>query len=236
MTARQRELLSRHAHGLFLLLFGRRFNIAPSQLAQLLVVEEGKLREDRMQWGFQPQWALNQGRPPVINAKSETVLEKPLFRHAFETRRCLIPATSFFEWQRRPNGRQPMLIRLKSGQPFFFAGIWCGATPQGAAAGSGSPGLIKSFAILTTEANPLVAPIHDRMPVILPEELLDDYLDPATSLEECRSMLLPYPENQMETFAVSPVVNSPLHDSPECVEPIPPESAQACGHPELDLG
>ena len=142
---------------------------------------------------------------------SPTVSEKPSFKSAYQKRRCLIPADGFYEWKKEEKGKTPYLIRLKSKQPFMFAGLWEKWHPD-----DGEP--IYSCTIITTEANDLLKPIHHRMPVILPQSSFDLWLDnvpqPAIRLD---NLLVPYGTDDMEAFPVSKKVNNPAHDDAECV-------------------
>ncbi len=154
----------------------------------------------------------------LINARGETLAEKPSFRTAFKRRRCLIPATGFYEWQRNPDSRTktPMHIALKSGAPFAFAGLWeSWHSPAGQS--------IQSCTIITTEPNDLMAPIHDRMPVILPPDAYNHWLDPAERTD-LQDLLVPYSAQEMIAHPVSTLVNSPINDTPDCLKPAqPPE-------------
>jgi putative SOS response-associated peptidase YedK len=152
----------------------------------------------------------------MINARAETLLEKPSFRTAFRRRRCLIPADGFYEWMQQPGSKTktPMLIRMQSGKPFAFGGLWeSWNSPDGSQ--------ILSCAIITTAPNPLMEAIHNRMPLILPETAYDVWLDPAEARgDTLQALLQPYPAHEMEAFPVSTLVNSPANDVPECVLPI----------------
>ncbi|MBC8123857.1 MAG: SOS response-associated peptidase [Gemmatimonadaceae bacterium] len=189
-----------------------RFNIAPSQ-ALLAVVAGPERRFVRLRWGLIPSWAKDPSMGTrLINARAETVAEKPSFRSAFKARRCLIPATGFYEWQRREaSKKQPYYLRLQDMRPFAFAGLWERWTgPEGE--------VIDSCTILTTSANTLMKPIHDRMPVILEPRDYELWLDPDTrSPDRLIPLLKPYPPDQMSAHQVSPLVNSPANDSPECI-------------------
>jgi len=194
-----------------------RYNIAPSQdVAVVRLKPETSQREIvRLRWGLIPSWA---GDPRIaystINAKAETVAEKPAFRSAFRTRRCLIPASGFYEWQQEGRQKQPMYIRLRDRRPFAFAGLWDRWEPK-----DGAP--IESCTIITTEPNELMKPIHDRMPVILTLRDYDLWLDPATRPAEALHVLQkPYPDEDMEAYAVSKAVNNPRNDSSQCLEPL----------------
>jgi putative SOS response-associated peptidase YedK len=150
----------------------------------------------------------------MINARAETIAEKPAFRHAFKTQRCLIIADGFFEWKKEGNRKLPMYICLSSGKVFAFAGlfnIW--ASPVGVT--------MCTCTIVTTEANELVKPFHDRMPVILPKSEEDLWLDPAVQdREDLLPLLKPYDADEMETWAVKAKMNRPEYNSPENIKPV----------------
>ena len=179
------------------------YNIAPMQQV-LTVTNDGELRAEYMRWGLIPFWAKDAKIGyRMINARGETVAEKPSFRTALRKRRCLILADGFYEWQKL-GGKQkrPMRIVLKSGEPFAFAGLWeTWKDPEGE--------MVKSCTIITTAANDFLRPIHDRMPVILPQESESFWLD--KDVEDplaLTSVIAPYPESEMEAFEVSPLVNN----------------------------
>jgi putative SOS response-associated peptidase YedK len=198
-----------------------RFNVAPSQLVVTVLAGPDGRELRRMRWGFTPNWAKPQaGRPPPINARAETLLERPMFREAVAKRRCLIPANGFYEWKTIPGERrkQPMYIRLKSGEIFGFAGLYT--------ARRGDDGeWVESCAIVTTRPNELMADIHNRMPVILAradEALwLDRSITDTTAALPC---LQPYPSELMEVFPVPAYVNNVHNDMPELIEPAAPLS------------
>ncbi|MCC7353120.1 MAG: SOS response-associated peptidase, partial [Anaerolineae bacterium] len=150
----------------------------------------------------------------MINARSETVAEKPSFRSAFKSRRCLVPADGFYEWQRQERGKQPFFIRMSEGTPFAIAGLWeHWQGPEGE--------VIESCTLLTTEANEMMRPLHDRMPVILDPKDYDLWLDPGVQKREILLPLFrPYASEAMIAYPVRPVVNSPANDSPLCIEPL----------------
>ena len=198
------------AHGLAQV---ARYNIAPTQM--VLTVRSGDPRRaSYLRWGLVPSGTRSTpSGPPMINARAETVAERPSFRSALKSRRCLIPADGFYEWMRDGTGRRPVRITLASGEPFAFAGLW--ETWQDP---SGEP--VISCTIITTEANELVQPIHDRMPVILPREMEALWLD--TDVQDAAalvSLLAPYPADAMETYEVSMLVNSALNDGRELLAP-----------------
>jgi putative SOS response-associated peptidase YedK len=187
------------------------YNVAPTQEVPAVVAGNGGRRLEMLRWGLIPSWADDPGiGSRMINARSETVAEKPSFRRAFKERRCLIPADGFYEWQKTNGSKQPYYFRMKDGRPFAFAGLW------ESWAGDGE---IRSCTILTTDANHLVGEIHQRMPVILPSEYYELWLEPAVrEPDQLLPLLNPYPTDEMEAYPVSRRVNSPSNDDPGCVE------------------
>ena len=167
-----------------------------------------------LRWGLIPSWA----RDPaignrLINARAETVGEKPAFRAALRRRRCLIAADGFYEWQRAGARKQPYFIRLRDDRPFAFAGLW--ESWEGA-----DHSALETCTILTTDANEVMRPIHDRMPVILAPDDYARWLDPAIeSPAPLAGLLRPYAADDLTASAVSPHVNSPAHEDPRCIEP-----------------
>jgi putative SOS response-associated peptidase YedK len=193
-----------------------RYNIAPTQAVPVVIASAGgggrQLR--MMHWGFIPPWAKDRDfGVRLINARAETVAEKPTFRTAFRGQRCLIPADGFYEWQKLDGGgKQPFHIRLTSGGVFAFAGLW--GSWQDPAGG----GVMESCTILTTAPNVLVQDIHDRMPVILSPEHHGFWLDPASKdPEKLAAVLQPYPAAGMVCQPVSLAVNDPRHDAPDII-------------------
>jgi putative SOS response-associated peptidase YedK len=189
------------------------YNAAPFQ-AQLTILNDHPDAIVRAAWGFVPEWA--DGRPdvkPLINARAETVATKPFFRDAFKRKRCLVLANGFYEWKRTGKDKVPYRIALKTEEPFAFAGIWSTVHD---AQGSVQP----TFAILTTEANTLVAQIHTRMPVILREQDEAAWLNPRLSLDEAQALLMPLPAELLMAYEVSPQVNSPAFNVPEALQPV----------------
>ena len=197
-----------------------RYNIAPTQgVVAIRRDPEGVRRAEVLRWGLVPSFAED---PAVgnrmINARAETVARLPAFRDPFRTRRCLVPADGFYEWRRAGRVRDPFLLKMKDGEPFAFASIWDDWRR--------GPDRIESCAILTTAANDLVAPIHNRMPVILDRSLYDLWLDADADPGELQRVLLPFPASRMVAIPVSPRVNSPAVDDPECEKAVaePPAS------------
>lgn len=192
-----------------------RFNIAPTQPV-LVIPNDGTGRADFFVWGLIPSWAKDPSiGARMINARAETLAEKPSFRSAYRYRRCLILADGLFEWQAQVGSKAkvPHYIRLKSGRPFAFAGLW-----EDWHAPDGSQ--VKSATIITTQPNELIARLHNRMPVILPPDTYARWLEPAPRQPaDLQGLLAPYPAEAMSAYPVSTLVNSPANDRPECIAP-----------------
>ncbi|HEX9029364.1 MAG TPA: SOS response-associated peptidase, partial [Anaerolineales bacterium] len=181
-----------------------------------VIPNNAKDRLDYFVWGLIPSWAKDPSiGSRLINARADTLAEKPSFRSAYRRRRCLIPATGFYEWKANPGSKTktPMYITLASGKPFAFAGLWENwHSPDGSQ--------VLSCTIITTEPNELMAGIHNRMPVILPEEAYAVWLDANDrGPDELNPLLKPFPAEQMAAYPVSRQVNSPQVDSPELILP-----------------
>ena len=192
---------------------GARYNIAPTQEI-LGVTESADAREMKFfKWGLIPSWAKDTAMGArLINARSETVEEKPAFREAFKKRRCIIPADGFYEWQRTEGRKQPFFFRMKDESPFGFAGLW--ERWQGAGGEA-----IESCTILTTEANEVLRPVHDRMPVILHSDDYELWLDEDVRKRELlRDLLRPYPAEEMVSHPVSTAINSPRNQGETLIE------------------
>ena len=190
------------------------YNVTPMSGVLAVFKQGSKKRADFFSWGLVPVWAKDPSiGGHMINARSETVLEKPSFRGPFKNSRCVIVADGFYEWRKTGAGaKQPYYIRMKSGDPFGFAGLWSHwLGPEGSE--------IISCAILTTSPNELMKPIHDRMPVILPPDRIDAWLD-HDRYESARlvEMLRPYPDGELEAYPVSTLVNTPSNNSPLLIE------------------
>ncbi len=189
-----------------------RYNVAPTQDVAVVRELEGARSLSLIRWGLIPHWAKD---PTIgnrmINARAETVPEKPAFRDAFRLRRCLVPADGFYEWARTPRGKQPHYLRMTDGRPFAMAGLWDRwHAPDGP---------IESCTIITTGPNDLVRPLHDRMPVILAPEDYEQWLDPEGNTAELAALLRPYPAGAMRAYPVSRFVNDPKHEGPACIAP-----------------
>jgi putative SOS response-associated peptidase YedK len=199
------------------------YNIAPTQqVAALRLGEEGERHFVRLRWGLVPAWAkdLSIGAR-MINARAESAADKPAFRAAFRSRRCLVLADGFYEWQKRDEGpKQPYRVTLKDGCPFGFAGLWERWTDKGAGE------TVETCTILTTEANALLAPIHHRMPVIVAPEDADAWLDAARPPEAAQALLAPAPAEVLIAYPVSTRVNKVANDDPGVIEPLEKEPGE----------
>jgi putative SOS response-associated peptidase YedK len=196
-----------------------RYNIAPTDPMPVLRLEDGALTAERMRWGLVPFWAkdLKIGAS-MINARREGITEKPAFREAVRRRRCLVPASGFYEWLKLAGGKQPMHIRRRDGRPFAFAGLW--------EQWRGPDGPVRTYTIVTTEPNALMAPIHNRMPVILSGEDAARWLDPEATLDALTALLEPCPPEPLEAFPVNRGVGNVAFQGRECLERAgPPPSA-----------
>jgi putative SOS response-associated peptidase YedK len=195
--------------------FAPRYNIAPTQLVPAVRMNEGGGRGWAwLRWGLIPSWAKDPAiGNRMINARAETVADKPAFRAALRRRRCLLPADGFYEWQKRDGAKQPYHIALAERAPFAFAGLW--ERWQG-----GDGDAVESCTVLTTAANRRLAPIHPRMPVILAPEHYDIWLDTgAGDPGLVVPLLAPYDEDALAARAVARRVNDPRNDDPGCLEP-----------------
>ena len=199
----------------------RRFNVAPGDdVAAITTDKEGAPRGELLRWGLIPFWAKDASIGyKTINARAETVAERPAFRDAFRTHRCLIVADGFYEWQRRPGlPKQPHHITLADGSPFAFAGLW--STWRDAEGEQ-----VRSCTIITTAANHRVAELHDRMPVILPQGAEDLWLEKGAPPEALKDLLVPLPDDDVALRPVSSAVNAARHDAPDCLDDPEPGSA-----------
>ena len=190
------------------------FNVSPTHNVPALI-NDGVRRIEVLRWGLIPPWAENISiGNKLLNARGETITEKPSFRLAFKKRRCLIPATGYYEWKREGSNKTPMFIHLKDEKIFGIAGLWERWT-------SPSGEQINSFTIITIAANDWLKPVNDRMPVIIPKDQVALWLDSTgRSEDDLMHMLKPYDANLMEKHKVSSVVNSPKNDSPENIIPV----------------
>ena len=191
-----------------------RYNIAPTQLVPVVRQRSDGTRQiSMMRWGLVPAWAKEWG-DGLINARAESVNEKPSFRQAFRQRRCIVPASGFYEWKKLDQKKIPHYVRKADHMPMPLAGIWeLWRSPEGQA--------LESFAILTTTANATVASIHDRMPVILHLDELSLWLDrDLHDPDKLTPLLSSYPAERLEAYPVPTMVNRPSNDGPECIAPL----------------
>ena len=197
-----------------------RYNIAPSQPLLVVRREHGRRHSGNLRWGLARR-ASGEGEASepgglLINARSETIASKPSFREAFKRRRCLIPASGFYEWKKTGGRSRPFFIRFRSGGLFAMAGIW---EPPAET----EPDSAGACVILTTEPNSLLLTLHDRMPVILPPEGYETWLQDAVTPGALRGLLSPYPDEALVAQPVGLAVNDPRHEGPVCLEPPGPE-------------
>lgn len=192
-----------------------RYNIAPTQSVLAIRFDENATPREPvlLRWGLIPSWADDAKiGSRMINARADTVATKPAFRAAFKRRRCLVAADGYYEWKQLDDGKQPYLIGRTAGGPMAFAGLWESWTK------GEEP--IESCTIITTDANEAIGAIHDRMPVILPPEEYDRWLDPQSDAQELGGLLAPYPLDDLAARPVSRTVNNPRNDSAACIEPL----------------
>ncbi|SHE32302.1 Putative SOS response-associated peptidase YedK [Seinonella peptonophila] len=190
------------------------YNTAPTQSVIGIISKQGSRQVTHYRWGLIPFWAKDQKiGSRLINARAETLHEKPSFRHLFKRKRCIILSDGFYEWKRIGNSKQPYYIRMIDHSPFAFAGLW-DTWKKGEQE-------IHSCTIITTQPNRLMESIHHRMPVILPQEYEDQWLDEKLiDKEALQSLLVPYTEPKMEAYPVSTMVNSPKNNNPDLLERI----------------
>ncbi|WP_078547749.1 SOS response-associated peptidase [Litchfieldia alkalitelluris] len=190
-----------------------KFNIAPSQPVLSVVNDGKKNRLGYLRWGLIPSWAKDvKIGYKMINARAETIDEKPAFKQLLSRRRCIVVGSSFYEWKTENNQKQPYCIKLRDEKIISFAGLWDRWQKNDE--------IIHSCTVITTEANQLMTSIHDRMPVILPKDKTYEWLNPFQTKEQLKSLLKPLPSEQMEAFPVSTKVNSPKNDGPELICPL----------------
>ncbi|MEO7908171.1 MAG: SOS response-associated peptidase [Roseiflexaceae bacterium] len=190
-----------------------RYNVAPSQ-SMPIVVRNSPNRLIEMQWGLIPSWSKEpRAQFSTINARAETITKSPVFRGPFKNRRCLVPATAFYEWRKTDQGKQPYCIRLKDAELFAFAGlydVWQDADGNE----------LYSYTVITTAPNDLVAPIHNRMPVIFRQEDEDAWLNQESDSARLLSLLKAYPADAMQAYPVSRAVNSPANEGAELMQAV----------------
>jgi putative SOS response-associated peptidase YedK len=190
-----------------------RYNAAPLQMIPAVIHDGRQNRLGQLRWGLVPSWAKDERMAgKMINARAETLLQKPSFKHLISRKRCVIPADSFYEWKRAGGKKQPMRIMMKDGRVFSLAGLYDIWTNPATGEKLGT------FTMITTSPNELVAEIHSRMPVILDREGEAMWLDRSnTDGEALMELLRPYPAQEMKAYAVSPIVGNVKNDGPECI-------------------
>lgn len=195
--------------------FPPRYNVAPTQPIPIVRLEQGERHFALVRWGLIPSWVKDPNDfALLINARGESVTDKPAFRNAMKRRRCLIPADGFYEWQPTGGRKQPYYIRAKAGAPLVFAGLW--ETWEGP---NGEE--VDSATIITTRANRLLADIHDRMPVIVPADAFDLWLDCANvDATTASALIAPAPEDLLEAYPVATAVNRTANDNAKLLEPV----------------
>ncbi|QRG65127.1 SOS response-associated peptidase [Brevibacillus choshinensis] len=192
-----------------------RYNIAPGQQILAIIAEKGKRRIGELRWGLIPSWAKDAGQGfQLINARAESLQEKPSFQKLLVRKRCMIPADGFYEWKQTESGKQPMRIQRKDEQPFAFAGLFdTWIQPDGQK--------LHTCTIITTKPNEVVAPIHQRMPVILREEDESLWLDrDFQDMDKLQSLLVPYAADRMRAYPVAKAVGNVKNDEPECIREV----------------
>ena len=197
-----------------------RYNIAPQQLVPIIIAHRGKRSIGLVRWGLVPAWAPDESAGmKTIKARAETVATKPAYREAFRLRRCIVPASGFYEWQADPvRGKIPMAVQPRDGEPIAFAGLWeKWRGPDGRA--------LTTCTIITTEAAPEIRAIHDRMPVILDRAAQRLWLDPDTDADTLQALLRPPAAGSLDAYAVSRLVNSVANDTEDCLLPAGDEDA-----------
>jgi putative SOS response-associated peptidase YedK len=214
---------------------GDRYNVAPTDEALVVVQRDDRRAITAYRWGLVPHWATDlKAGSRMFNARAETLTSSPAFRAAFQRRRCLVPVDSFYEWKREGTVRQPYRVVREDGRPLALAGLWAGwrdptSDPE-------SPIVVRTFTIVTTTPNGALADLHDRMPVIVPDDAWGRWLDPAPSdTGELLGLLQPTDEIALRVHAVSRAVNDVRRDGPELIEPLI-ASAAADGPTEGQLG
>jgi putative SOS response-associated peptidase YedK len=192
------------------------YNAAPSQMLPIIRADDGERAAELLQWGLIPWWRKpgEKDNFAPINARAETILEKPMFKNLIGKRRCLVPANGFYEWQRRDGGKQPYFIGVKDDPTFAFAGLYDMHKED-------DGDWLGSYTILTTSANKLMEDIHDRMPVILRKEDEEEWLDPkVTDPVEIMHFLQPFPAKEMAAYPISTAVNNVRNDGEELIQPL----------------
>lgn len=203
--------------------FTSRYNLAPTSLVPIIRGPRPKRTADSAQWGLVPPWAATPGGSRLANARAESVAARPAFRNAFQRRRCIVPASGFYEWETRGGRKLPWYFTPRESPPLALAGLW-EEGPEDAPA---------TFALITTEACAEVARIHDRMPVALPPEAAEAWLDPDQPTPALLPLLRPLPAGVLAATRVSPRVNQVRHEGPDCL--LPPSGLEEAEDGQLDL-
>lgn len=208
------ETLAEHFQVLREIRFQPSYNIAPSQkILNIVELDDGSRKAVNLFWGLVPSWSKDsKNSAHLINARIETIREKPSFRSAFKHRRCLIPADGFFEWQKQEHGKQAFHIHREDRQPFAFAGLWEQWQHE--------TETLYTCTIITTAASKLMQPIHDRMPVIITPDHYHDWLNKTANADDTFDLLDNQAYADMNTTAVSDWVNNPRHDDNRCIQPL----------------
>jgi putative SOS response-associated peptidase YedK len=196
--------------------FPPRYNVAPTQPIPIVRLREGKRQFALVRWGLVPSWVKDPREfSLLINARGESAIDKPAFRAAMRRRRCLLPVDGFYEWKRDGSAKRPYYVRRRDGNPMAIAGLWETWTgPDGEE--------IDSAAIVTTAANATLTPLHDRMPVVVPPEAFDGWLNcAAVDAHAAATIIGPAPDGLLELYEVSPAVNRVANDNPELIAPVP---------------
>jgi len=201
--------------------FPARYNVAPTQPIPIVRLAEGKRQFALVRWGLIPAWVKDpRAFSLLINGRGESVHDKPAFRNAMKRRRCLIPADGFYEWNDKGGRKRPYVVRPRAGGPIAFAGLWeSWMGPNGEE--------METVAIITTEANSDVAHIHHRMPMIIPQEAFDLWLDPDSDLATATALIRPAPVGLLEAYEISTAVNRVANDSPALLEAAQPNAESA---------
>lgn len=203
-----------------------RFNIAPTQPIAIIRLFEEQRQWALVRWGLIPSWVKDpRAFSLIVNARGESVLDKPSYKSAMRYRRCLIPADGFYEWKRGVRGKQPYFVRRRDRAPIAIAGLWeSWMGPNGEE--------LETAAIVTTQANATLMPIHDRMPVIVPEAAFDLWLNThAVDAETANALIVPAPDDLLEAYPVSHTVNRAANDAPGLIEPVREGAAEAAAEP-----
>jgi putative SOS response-associated peptidase YedK len=211
--------------------FPSRYNVAPTQPVPIVRLVDGKRRFALVRWGFLPSWVKDpRSFALLVNARGESVNDRPAFRLAMRRRRCLFPADGFYEWRREGKDRRPFFVRAKSGGPLAFAGLWeTWSGPNGEE--------METAAIVTTTANRTLASIHDRMPVIIAPDAFDFWLDcNKVDADTAAALIAPARDDLLEAYEISPAVNRVANDSPELIEPVTTPMSAAQGEDKSGAG